>query len=248
MQRLATAMILAAGYGTRMQDLSRDVPKPLLPMNHLRLIEIALHKLANQGFQRVVINVHYIARSIMEFLGDGSRYGVEILYSQETHLLDTGGGIAHAEHYFRGETILTLNADVISDIDFQALYHHHVQHRAVATMAVFPSRNNRDYRLVIYDDWNRLKGFLPRSRPLPESDLTGIFMGYAILSPAARAYLTPRPQSVIDAFYLPALQNKEPLFVYPFRGQWYDVGDKSSYLNIRQKIQEGQISLETMMR
>ena len=248
MQRLTTAMILAAGYGTRMEDLSRDLPKPLLPMNHLRLIEIALLKLAHQGFQRVVINVHYIARSIMDFLGDGSRYSVEILYSQETHLLDTGGGIAQAEPYFRGETILTLNADVISDIDFQALYRYHVQRQALATMAVFPSGNNQNYRLVIYDAQYRLRGFLPRRNPLPTGSQTGIFMGYAILSPAARAYLKPRPQSIIDAFYLPALQNEEPLFVYPFQGKWYDVGDKSSYLSIRQQIQNGQISLAAMMR
>ncbi len=241
-------MILAAGYGTRMEELSRNLPKPLLPMNHHRLIEIALFKLAHQGILRVVINVHYIARSIMECLGDGRRYGVEIIYSEETELLDTGGGIAHAEPFFRGETILTLNADVISDIDFQELYRYHRRRHALATMAVRPSRNNKDYRLVVYDEAHRLAGFLPRRNPLPDGLFTGIFMGYAILTPQARRYLAPHPQSVIDALYRPALENGEPIWVFPYDGAWFDVGDKESYLRIRQLVQQGRVCLNRMMR
>ncbi|HKI75030.1 MAG TPA: sugar phosphate nucleotidyltransferase, partial [Pseudomonadales bacterium] len=89
-------MILAAGRGERMRPLSDRVPKPLLEVGGRALVEHQLLALARAGFKRAVINVHHLGEQIIERLGDGGRYGIEIVYSREAALLGTAGGIRNA--------------------------------------------------------------------------------------------------------------------------------------------------------
>ncbi len=246
-EKLRIAMIMAAGYGTRMGSLTRDLPKPLLPLNDLRIIEVALFKLARQGFERVVINLHCFADKMQQILGDGRRYGIEIIFSHEPELLGSGGGIAKAEGHFAGETILVLNADVLSDLSIPAMFDHHRESGVLSTMCVLPSQNNKDYTLVKYTAQNRLAGFMDFGEALPANYHTGIFMGYHILSPAARAYLRPEFQSVINRFYKKALAEGEPIGIYPFSGTWIDVGTAAFYRQFVREIRHGKIDLQKFM-
>jgi N-acetyl-alpha-D-muramate 1-phosphate uridylyltransferase len=116
------AMILAAGRGQRMQHLSVDTPKPLLQVKGRALIEYVLWGLQRAGIERVVINVHYHAEQIMEFLGDGSAYQLEIQYSHETEgLLGTGGGIQRALPLLGEESFICVSADIFTTFDFSQL-------------------------------------------------------------------------------------------------------------------------------
>ena len=90
------AMILAAGRGLRMGDLTKDLPKPLLILRGRPLIEWHLKKLANAGFKEVVINVSYLPNKIKDFVGDGSEWGLHVTFSEESPVLETGGGIKKA--------------------------------------------------------------------------------------------------------------------------------------------------------
>ncbi len=246
-EKLRIAMIMAAGYGTRMGQLTVDMPKPLLPLNDLRIIEVVLLKLANQGIERVVINLHCFADKMKFCLGDGRRYGLEIVFSEEPQILGSGGGIANAEPHFDSETILVLNADVLSDIDIRKLYLHHRESGALASMSVLPSENNIDYTLVKYTSQNELAGFLDFGEALPENLLTGIYMGYQILSPQARRYLRPEFQSVINRFYKKAIEQQKKINIYPFLGSWIDVGTESFYHSIREQIKHGELDLKKFM-
>lgn len=241
---LKTAMVLAAGFGTRMEELTADIPKPLLPLSNHRIIDVVLMKLAAQGIKRVVINLHYHGNQVEKHVGNGEQYGLEVSYTREEILLDTGGGIANAESLFAGEAILTANADVLSDISVDELFNFHSTEKAVATMAVQASRNNRDYSLVLYDDQKRLHGFLGKGQPIPKNYFSGIFTGYQVLTARARAYLKPIIQSVIDGFYLPALKNRERISVFPFEGRWIDLGTKEQYLAFRKDIEMKKVKLE----
>jgi len=241
---LRTAMVLAAGFGTRMEDLTADIPKSLLPLNGHRIIDAGLFKLAAQGIERVIINLHYHGDQVERHIGNGERYGLEVFYSREEILLDTGGGIANAESLFAGETILAANADVLSDISVSSLFDFHITEKAVATMSVKPSRNNKDYSLVLYDEQNRLHGFLGKGQPIPKNYFSGIFTGYQVLTAKARAYLKTLVQSVIDGFYLPALKDGEKISVFPFTGKWIDLGTKEQYLAFRKDVEMKKVNLE----
>lgn len=110
------AMILAAGRGERMRPLTDAMPKPLLKVLGKPLIEYCLENLAAAGFTELVINVAYRGRQIMDYCGDGSRWGVSIQYSDEGEVaLETAGGIAKALPLLGNEPFLVINADIVCD-------------------------------------------------------------------------------------------------------------------------------------
>lgn len=115
------AMILAAGRGERMRPLTDTIPKPLIPVAGKPLIVHHLERLAQQGFQDVVINVSYLAEQIQTALGDGQQWGVNILYSYEAQALETGGGIFQALPLFGTDPFLVINGDVWTDYPLAAL-------------------------------------------------------------------------------------------------------------------------------
>jgi MurNAc alpha-1-phosphate uridylyltransferase len=108
-------MILAAGRGQRMRELTTNTPKPLLRVGNRYLIEYSLLALANVGVKDIVINICYFAEKIKQALGDGSRYGVNIHYSEEKEALETGGGIYQALPLLGSGPFIVLSCDVIAD-------------------------------------------------------------------------------------------------------------------------------------
>ena len=108
-------MILAAGRGSRMQQLTEKIPKPLLRVNNKTLIEYRVEALVSRGISNIVINVHYYADHIMQLLGNGARFGASIVYSQEKTLLEVGGGIYHALPLLGDGIFMTMNADLWTD-------------------------------------------------------------------------------------------------------------------------------------
>jgi MurNAc alpha-1-phosphate uridylyltransferase len=114
-------MILAAGRGERMRPLTDHTPKPLLKVGGKSLIVWHLERLAQAGFEEVVINHAHLGKQIEEALGDGSQYGLSITYSPEAAALETAGGIANALSLLGDAPFLVVNGDVFADIDFSAL-------------------------------------------------------------------------------------------------------------------------------
>ncbi len=112
-------MILAAGRGERLRPVTLSTPKALVRVKGKPLIEYQLEKLASSGFRHVVINISYLADNIVDYLGDGRHYGVDISYSREPDgPYGTGGGIVNALEFLQGDRFLVVNTDVYSDIDF----------------------------------------------------------------------------------------------------------------------------------
>src|SRR4029453_12940338 len=128
------AMILAAGFGTRLRPLTNTVPKAIVPVAGRPLIEYGLLFLQSQVVDEVVINLHHLGEKIRAALGDGSAYGLRILYSPEDPILETGGGIKKAQSLLEGETFIVLNSDTIIDLDLNAVLAMHRQNQATATL------------------------------------------------------------------------------------------------------------------
>lgn len=115
------AMILAAGFGKRMRPLTEKIPKPLLKIKNIALIEYNIYALAAVGIKEIVINVSYLGAQIQKFLGSGSRFGVDIYYSVEASLLETGGGIVKALPQLGKEPFMVISADIITDFPLGTL-------------------------------------------------------------------------------------------------------------------------------
>lgn len=114
-------MILAAGRGERMGELTRETPKPLIRVKEKPLIEWHLEKLSISGFQDIVINVCYLPEMIKDFVGDGSKWQVNITYSEEDPVLETAGGIKNALSFLGKEPFAVINADIYSNFDYAKL-------------------------------------------------------------------------------------------------------------------------------
>lgn len=115
-------IIFAAGHGNRLRPLTDSLPKPLIEVAGLCLIEIHLYRLAAAGFERVIINLHHLGEMIAERLGGGEKYGLEIVYSREAHqALETAGGIVNALGLIKSEFFAAISADVLCDYPLERL-------------------------------------------------------------------------------------------------------------------------------
>ena len=125
------AMILAAGLGTRLRPLTNDRPKALVEISGRTLLEITLARLRGCGIREVIVNLHHFADMVVDYLKANDNFGMRIEVSREEVLLDTGGGLKKAAHFFlednAGEHFLVHNVDVISNIDFERMVRRHVE-------------------------------------------------------------------------------------------------------------------------
>ena len=123
MTNTTKAMILSAGLGTRMGELTKNMPKPLLKANNQSLIEYHLFKLAHAGITDCLINTYQFSEKFLSVLGDGKKYGLNITYSKEKEVLGTAGGIVKALSFFSNENFILINGDVYTDYDVKKLAH-----------------------------------------------------------------------------------------------------------------------------
>jgi len=130
------AMVLAAGEGIRLRPLTLETPKLLLPLGEAPLICHILAWLKSYGICEVAINLHHLGDKIKEFLGDGTLYGLKIVYSPEEALLGTAGGVKRMESFFDGPFVVVYG-DMLIDFDLSAMIRFHKNHKAMATLALF---------------------------------------------------------------------------------------------------------------
>src|ERR1700738_4481292 len=149
------AMILAAGLGTRLRPLTDHRPKALVKIADRTMLEITLSRLHDFGIREVIINVHHFASMILEYLKANNNFGMRIEVSCEEVLLDTGGGLKKAAHFFLEhangleEPFILHNVDVISTIDLRRMVQFHTDNQALATLAV---QDRETSRYLLFDE------------------------------------------------------------------------------------------------
>ncbi len=136
-------MILAAGLGTRLRPLTNTIPKALMEVGGMTMLEIAIGRLMKAGFNELIINTHHFAEKIEKFLKDKNNFGIRIELSYEEELLDTGGGLKKAAWFFDDNKPFALyNADIFCDMDLKSMYDEHIQKKSLVTLAVKERKSN----------------------------------------------------------------------------------------------------------
>src|SRR6266850_892541 len=130
------AMILSAGYGTRLWPLTEDRTKPAIPILGKPLVGYVAEYLARYGCKEIVVNLHHRPESVRRALGDGSRFGVKLDYVEEPEILGTSGALDNARALLDGETFAVVNGKIITDIDLNAALAHHRAQNALATLVL----------------------------------------------------------------------------------------------------------------
>jgi NDP-sugar pyrophosphorylase family protein len=205
------AMIFAAGLGTRLKPLTDTMPKALVPVGGKPLLWHVITRLKQAGATRIVVNVHHLAKQIIDYLSVNHNFGLELHISDESeNLLDTGGGIRKARHMLDpSQPVLIHNVDILSNANLASLYHAATTSQADALLLVSPRQTKR-YLLFSHDrrlqGWTNVESGEVRS-PYPTLDLSQLqrlaFSGIHVIAPRMLTLMDDMPQrfGIVD-FYL----------------------------------------------
>jgi NDP-sugar pyrophosphorylase family protein len=238
------AMVLAAGLGTRLRPLTNDRPKALVEVSGHTLLEITLSRLREFGVREVIVNVHYFADKVVEYLEKNSNFGLRIEISREDVLLDTGGGLKKAAWVFfedaTDEPFVLHNVDVISTIDLARVFKAHCENKALATLAV---QDRETSRHLLFDENNLLCGRQKRDEPAeivrPSQTTTPLaFSGIHVISPQFLNLMTEQGVfSIVDSYLRLAAQGER---IAAFRADeyyWRDLGKPESIAQAERDLQ-----------
>lgn len=216
------AMILAAGFGTRMRPFTNHSPKPLVPLNGIPLIVYTLAWLKRNGIREVVINLHHQGEKIVKLFGNGKRVGLRIHYSREPVILGTGGGIRKALKFFDGD-FLVINGDIVFDLDLKKLVAQHCKSRLLATLVVRPEAQADRYGALWVS--KRHITAMPGCSEFGQKGFKTMFAGIHLISKSRLVpLLTSFPKNkvfcIVREVYAPHLKNSGLLGAFVHKGFW----------------------------
>ncbi len=216
-------MILAAGQGHRLYPLTQRKPKPMLEVAGHPALEYNVRLLVHYGITAIVINVHHRGEVIVDYFGDGSRFGAAITYSYEERLLGTAGGVARARELFDEEPFMLVYGDNISNCNLQALLQFHRDRAATATLALFVRPNATASGIVSIDIEGRITRFL--EKPGTEQVFSSLVnAGILMLEPTIFAFIPQAPCDLSKDVLPRMLAHGEALYGYRMNEQlwWID--------------------------
>ncbi len=231
------AVVLAGGKGSRLGPLTAEIPKPLVTVGDRPIVEILLSRMQKCGVERVHMAVNHLAHLIMAVLGDGGHLGLEVDYSREDTPLSTVGPIKLIE--VLPEHFLVTNGDILTDLDFSELYHHHRNHHALVTVATHRRTNRVDYGVLDIAPDNTVTGF----REKPEYPLT-VSMGVYVFSRKVLEFVPDREPFGFDDLMLKLLDEGESINTFPYEGYWLDIGRPEDYEQAQRDIERVRTLLE----
>lgn len=236
------AMILAAGFGTRLFPLTIDRTKPAIPFLGKPLVGYVAEYIAKFGIRDIVVNLHHQPDSVISALGDGSSFGVHIEYTREEPIiLGTAGGLDNARHLLEDNTFLVVNGKIITDIDIAAALETHRRTGAIATMVLKPNAK-RERFTIVHTDGDLVTGFGDYATPVTEDELRDteheivtplMFTGIHIFEPRVFEFI-PRGvySDIVPTFYNPAIKNGEKIAAHVTDANWFELSTIPRYLDI----------------
>jgi NDP-sugar pyrophosphorylase family protein len=244
------AMILAAGLGTRLRPLTDDRPKALVEINGHSLLEITLLRLRSAGVSEVIINVHHFADMVVDYLKKNGNFGIHIEVSREDALLDTGGGLKTAGHFFLTgsrpeEPFIVHNVDVLSTIDLARMVEFHSKNQALATLAV---QDRKTSRYLLFDNQRQLcgrrsNGNQPELVRSCQQAQSLAFAGIHIISPRLLTMMIEDGAfSIITAYLRLAAQGEKILAFRADEYYWRDLGKPENIAQAAEDLKQNVIA------
>src|SRR5258705_7284578 len=228
------AMILSAGYGTRLWPLTEDRTKPAIPILGKPLVGYVAEYLARYGCDEITVNLHHRPESVRRALGDGSRFGVKLQYVEEPEILGTSGAIANARVLIDGDSVVVVNGKIITDSALNAAFATHRRSNAIATLVLLSNGACEKFSVVESAD-GLLQGFggMPDPEDFSANDPPLMFTGIQILEPEIFDYI---PHGVFSHsttdVYPKAIAKGETVAVHVGTGRWLELSTIPRYLDI----------------
>ena len=250
-------VIMAGGRGTRIAELFPDIPKPLIPVDGMPILEREIRSLAAQGFEDLVLTVGYLAEKIMNYFGDGSQLGVKIDYFVEESPLGNAGALFQLKDKIGNEPFFLLNADAAFDVDFNRMLAFHQQHGGLVTLFTHPNSHPYDSGLIIADKDGKVEKWLSKEDERPQWYNNRVNAGLHVLDPKVLEFSFenleidqttgfPKGKVDLDRQILKPLCGTEKMFCYDSPEYVKDMGTPERYHQVEADYKNGVVQAKNL--
>jgi NDP-sugar pyrophosphorylase family protein len=216
------AIILAGGKGTRLKPYTISLPKPLVPVGEMPILEIIIRQLKKNGFDHITITINHMAEIIKAFCGNGEKWDLKIDYSLEDKPLSTMGPLKRIHDL--PENFLVMNGDVLTDLNYSDFYDFHIRNSNNITVSAFSREQKIDYGVLEIDENNKLIGF--KEKPSLNCIVS---MGVYMVNRNILKHIPENQAYGFDHLMLDLLEAKTPASIKIFSGYWLDIGRPDDY-------------------
>jgi NDP-mannose synthase len=216
------AVILAGGKGTRLAPYTHILPKPLMPIGDMPIMELLLWQMRRAGVHDVVLTVGHLAELLRTFFQDGKKWDMHITYSYEDVPLGTAGPLSLIDGL--DDTFLVSNGDVMTTLDLRELLAFHKEQRGAATIAVHKRQVKINLGVVQMNGGNHIAGYIEK----PTYDYE-VSMGIYVFEPRVLQYIPHNEYLDFPDLVLKLIASGESVVAYPFDGYWKDLGYADDY-------------------
>jgi NDP-sugar pyrophosphorylase family protein len=237
------AMILAAGVGSRLDPLTRALPKPMVPIVNRPVMEHLINLLKQHNFTEIMVNLHYLGDQIKAYFGDGSRWGVRIHYSEEEQLWGDAGSVKRCEEFF-DDTFIVIGGDDLTDLDLTRLIKFHKEKKSLCTIALSLVEDPSEYGIALLNERGRITRFLEK----PKGEMifsNAANIGIYVLEPDALELVPRGAPYGFGKNLLPLLiERKLPLYGFLTSSYWKDVGNLKTYQQAHWDALAGRVQIQ----
>ena len=234
---------MAGGEGTRLRPLTSNHPKPMIPLANRPMMEHIVRLLQQHGFDEIVVTVAFLANAIRSYFGDGSEFGVRMVYATEESPLGTAGSVRNAMEEL-DERFLVISGDVLTDIDLSAIVRFHEERKALATIGLTAVENPLEFGIVITNEDGSIERFLEKpgwGQVFSDTVNNGIF----VLEPGIFEHIPEgRPVDFSSEVFPKLLREGLPLYGYVCDGYWEDVGTLEAYASAHKDVLDGKVAVD----
>ncbi len=231
-------VIMAGGKGTRISSVASDIPKPMIRIENMPVLEHEINCLKEQGFTDIIITVSHLGHIIMDYFGDGNSFGVNIEYFVEEEPLGNAGALFRIKDKL-AEDFLLLNADAVFDIDFNRIVRYHKEKGGLVTLFTHPNSHPYDSGLIIADEDGKVLQWLAKEDERPEYYSNRVNAGLHVLSPKVLDVVIDTPKIDLDRQLLKPLAGTGQMYCYDSPEYVKDMGTPDRYESVCKDFHNG---------
>lgn len=231
-------VIMAGGKGTRISQLFPNIPKPLIPIDGIPVLQREIISLGDQGFKDIILTVGYMADKIIDYFGDGSKLNTHIEYFIEKEPLGNAGALFQLKDQLT-EDFLLLNADAMFDIDFNRFVDFHKKHEGFVTLFTHPNSHPYDSGLIVSNEQNQVLEWLSKEDDRPTYYKNRVNAGLHVLSPKVLDQEISTPKIDLDRQVLKPLCGTGRMYCYDSPEYVKDMGTPDRYESVNKDFKKG---------
>lgn len=239
------AVVMAGGFGTRIQPLTHSVPKPMLPIMNRPMMEHTIVSLRDLGITEFIVLLYFKPDIIKEYFKDGSEWGISITYVVPDDDYGTAGAVKRAQEHIGDENFIIISGDLVTDFDFQKIFDYHAEKKSKLTITLTSVDNPLEFGVVIANEEGRIEKFLEKpswGEVFSDTINTGIY----IIEPEILDFIPKNENFDFAKDLFPLLMREGiELMAGHAEGYWRDVGNPESYRDVYEDILSGKIKMTT---